>query len=252
MPNAKFSTLIVHIPKAIMPHSSQDVYGKFNEEIRTLASRLEKLGSKKLRRFVIIGLIWGGNEVDNLLFIRTEAPYTLNFLVYIQNIYHNQTCREEEYKFPYVMAKSIPFQEDFESRLKDLWNEILQRISQDPLSDMEIFHEEQEVFYHRLFLESEDSEKEYIGIYQSFSAWWNSLAGRFSIESGMCIKSEKLYMDLTKELEQKEIVPNKELQISFLYDHGPNREMSSYFAVVSINDLVLNYKETLPRILECF
>lgn len=191
--------------------------------------------------------------MDNSLFIRTEAPFTLNFLVYIQNIYHNQTCREEEYKFPHVMAKDIPFPEDFVSRLKELWNEILQRISQDPLTDLEIFHEEQELIYQKLFVESEESKKVYIEIHRSFTVWWNSLAGRFSIESGMWIKSEKLYMDLTRELEQRGIVPAKELKISFLYDDGPNhREMFSYYGVVSINDLVLQYKETLPRILECF
>lgn len=80
--------------------------------------------------------------------------------------------------------------------------------------------------------------------------WWDSFAGRFSVERAIDEKSEKLYVELANSLIQRGIAPQKELNISLLYDDFPlgNSEVSSYFAVVSIKDFFVRYKELLAKL----
>lgn len=61
--------------------------------------------------------------MKSTLEIKTEASYSLNFLIYIQNIFLNQNSSKEQYKFPYIYSKStFEFEEDFENRFRSLWN----------------------------------------------------------------------------------------------------------------------------------
>jgi L-rhamnose mutarotase len=192
--------------------------------------------------------------MGNSFIMRTEANYSLNFLVYIQNIYLNQTQSRDEIKFPYLPATYI-FQEDFEIQFRKLWIEVSNRISHHPIHDLEIFTEEKMLFYQRLFAESETSMGDYEDIYQSFTAWWDSFAGRFAIERSIDIddKGQKIYMELAKLLTQKGIEPQNDLNISLLYDDCivANMKPSSNFAVIPIRDFFINYKKLIPQILDC-
>lgn len=96
--------------------------------------------------------------MENSLLMRTEASYALNFLAYIQNIFLNQKSGQEEYRFPYILSKYI-VKEDFELRYKELWDEIRQKVSEDPENDMKIFYEEKDLFHQRLFVDGSDSLK---------------------------------------------------------------------------------------------
>jgi L-rhamnose mutarotase len=187
--------------------------------------------------------------VENSLLMRTEASSTLNFLVYIQNVFLNQNCNEEEYRFPYIPLK-IAFNEKFELHYKELWDMVSQRISDNPMNDMKIFTDEKDLFYRSLFMDSGDSIKRYSEIYQSFKIWWDSFAGRFSIENSISEKGQKLYKDLANSLIQKGSLPQKELNISLVFDECPlgNLEVSSYCAVVPIKDFIVNYKQLLFKL----
>jgi len=189
--------------------------------------------------------------MGNLFQMRTEATYSLNFLVYLQNIYLNQNQSKEMFKFPYIPIKYI-FKEEFEFCFKKLWNEVSQRISEHPMNDIKIFNEEKELFYQRLFKENDDNLRDYTEIYQSYKIWWDSFAGRFSVESSIDDKGQKLYMELKNSLIQKEIEPQKELNISLIYDECQivNLDVSSYFAVLSTKDFFVKYKEMVPKLLK--
>jgi len=189
--------------------------------------------------------------MGNLFQMRTEATYSLNFLVYLQNIYLNQNQSKEMFKFPYIPIKYI-FKEEFEFFFKKLWNEVSQRISEHPMNDIKIFNEEKELFYQRLFKENDDNLRDYTEIYQSYKIWWDSFAGRFSVESSIDDKGQKLYMELKNSLIQKEIEPQKELNISLIYDECQivNLDVSSYFAVLSTKDFFVKYKEMVPKLLK--
>ena len=188
--------------------------------------------------------------MGNSLQMRTEATYSLNFLVYIQNIFLNQTQSKEEFKFPYIPFKYI-FQEDFELCYKKLWDEVSQRISEHPMNDIKIFNEEKDLFYQSLFVPSNDTLKDYNEIYQSYKIWWDSFAGRFSVEMSIEEVAQKLYMELANSLIQNEIEPQKDLNISLIYDEClfVNLDAPSYFAVLSTKDLFVKYKETVLKLL---
>lgn len=191
----------------------------------------------------------GGERMENALLMKTDATFSLNFLIYIQNIFLNKNQRNEELKFPYN-ATEVLFEEDFEVRYKRLWNEISQKISEHPINDLKIFNEEKDLFYQRLFIKNDDNLKGFEVIYQSFEVWWNSFAGRFSIERSIDEKGQKLYKELSNVLIQKRIKPQKELSISLIYDGCllANSEVAPYFAVLSINDIFVKYKETVSQL----
>lgn len=67
--------------------------------------------------------------MKNSLVISAEASYTLNFLVYLQNLFLNQKNHEQEYRFPYLPSKHLTFAANFEFHFKELWNELSQRLA---------------------------------------------------------------------------------------------------------------------------
>lgn len=77
--------------------------------------------------------------MDNTLLMKIEASYSLNFLVYIQNLFLNRNQNKDEWKFPYLPSRCV-FQEDFEMRYREVWNEGARRISENPINVLEIFH----------------------------------------------------------------------------------------------------------------
>lgn len=190
--------------------------------------------------------------MENSLIMKTDTSFALNFLIYIQNIFLNQNLNEEDLKFPYLSTKMM-FKEDFELKYKELWNEISQRISDDNKNDVRTFYEVKDLFYQRLFVIDADSLKNFNEIYKTFKVWWNSFAGRFSIERSIDEMGQKLYWDLANLLVQKGIKPQKELNISLIYDDCllANAQVSSYFAVLSIRDFFVTYKELVPKLEVC-
>ncbi|WP_341961838.1 hypothetical protein NM897_05405 [Planococcus maritimus] len=187
--------------------------------------------------------------MENSLLMRTDAPFSLNFLIYIQNIFLNKKLSDEELKFPYIFTE-VNFEEDFELRYRTLWNEVAQRISEDTSNDLKIFYEEKDLFYHSLFIESAENSKDFNAIYLSFKIWWNSIAGRFSIERSIDERGEKLYVEVANALVQKRIKPQKELTISLIYDESllADSEVSPYFVVVSLKDIFVDFKEIVSKL----
>lgn len=187
--------------------------------------------------------------MESTLLMRTEATHTLNFLVYIQNIFLNRSQNKDELKFPYIPT-NCEFQKDFDTRFRKLWDEVSKRISEHPKNDVKIFNEEKDLFYQGLFAENDDTLKEFNKIYQSFKVWWDSFAGRFSVERSIDEKKQKIYAELSNFFIEKGIKPRKELNITLIYDECllVDLETSSYFAVLSIKDCFLKYKELIPKL----
>lgn len=189
----------------------------------------------------------GGCLAGNSLVIRAEASYTLNFLVYLQNIFLNQNNYEQEYRFPYLPSKHFAFEDNFEIHLKELWDEMSQRLADDCLVDLKIFHDDKEKFYQKLFVSSDVSLKDYYEIHKTFDTWAKSLAGRFGIERS--IDEECLYGDLVRLLLHEGISPQRELHISVVYDRFPlgNLEVSPYFTIISIEEFLGQYEDVVAR-----
>lgn len=189
--------------------------------------------------------------MKNLLSIRTEATFSLNFLVYIQNIFLNQSRIEEDLRFPVLSLRNIEFHEEFYSRYKELWFEVAKNVFEHPMNDIKIFHGEKDLFYLRLFVEGEASLGEYREIFQSFKVWWGSFSGRFLIERSINDKNPKIYQDMAKIITEMGVAPERQLNISLIFDDCvlADLEIFPYFSVVSVKEYFVAYKELLAKLI---
>ena len=187
--------------------------------------------------------------MKNTLLMVTEASYSLNFLVYIQNIFLNQGQTRDDLKFPYIPIK-YGFREDFEMQYRELWDEISKRLSEHRLDDLNIFTEEKYLFYQSLFVEKNDALEEFNELYKSFKVWWRSFTGQFSVERSVDEKGQEIYAELSSFLLEKKVKPQKELNISIIYDECLLADLkpTPYFAILSVNDCILNYKEIIQKL----
>lgn len=166
----------------------------------------------------------------------------------------NQNGDEEDLKFPYLSTR-VPFKDDFECRYTDLWNAVSQKISGDNGSiDLKIFYKEKELFYQHLFEDNRDSLTKFNEVYKCFQVWWDSFAGRFSVERSIDDTTHKLYLDLANSLKESGVEPRKRLKISLIYDECllVNADVSSYYVVLPIKDFYIKYKELVPKLRGCF
>lgn len=184
--------------------------------------------------------------------IHTNTSYCLNFMIYIQNIYLNQNEKKEHLRFPYI-AKQVNFSTDFEANFKELWYTLRKQIANDRY-DLQIFHEENHIFYEKLFdtqLCNEDSFKELVC---SFKVWWTSIAGQLSLERSVSEYTEQLYNDLVLYVRKHQIEPLQQLHISLLYDDCvfTKDNITSYSAVLPTKHFFINYRDVVTTLSKCF
>lgn len=191
--------------------------------------------------------------MEKELLMITDAPYTLNFMIYIQNIYLNQHHNLESYKHP-LFSSQVYFNENFVSAYKDLWNEMIEKLTTPQYNDMEIFYVEKDLFYERLFIRNTDSLKIYTEIYNSFEVWWNSLAGRFAVERFPEAPLHSLYIELAQLLTESDVKIQRYLKINLIYEECllAKEEVSPYFTVLPLNDFFINYRDLALKLKGCF
>ncbi len=185
-------------------------------------------------------------------FMQMDKTLTLNFLVYLQNLYLNQKESPERPRFPYS-PQPILFAEDFDEHFCELWKEAEQRIVEDATSDTVMFYNERDMIGSRLFQKDIRAVNNFHGIGKSFEAWWGSLIGGFSLERCVDERSDKLYRDLAAFLEKKGVEPRRHLHISLLYDACSIGDVGRfpYFAIVSVEDFYLQYEAVFRELKEC-
>ncbi|PEZ47398.1 hypothetical protein COD81_14835 [Bacillus cereus] len=184
--------------------------------------------------------------------IHTNASHCLNFMIYIQNIYLNQKEKKGNLRFPYI-AKTLHFSSDFETNFKELWHSLRKQIANNRY-DLQIFHEENHIFYEKLFntqLCNEDSFKELVC---SFQVWWTSIVGQLSLERSVDEYGQQLFNDLVLYLKQNEIEPLQQLHISLLYDDCllVKENISSYSAILPTKTFFINYRDVVTTLSTCF
>ena len=185
-------------------------------------------------------------------FMQMDATLTLNFLIYLQNLYLNQKENPERPRFPYS-PQPILFAEDFDEHFRVLWWEAEQRIAQDAASDTAMFYNERDIIGSRLFQKDIRAVNNFHGIGKSFEAWWGSLIGGFSLERCVDERSDKLYGELADFLEKKGREPRRHLHISLLYDACRIGEVGRfpYFAIVPVEDFYLQNEAVFRELKEC-
>ncbi|PFR80976.1 hypothetical protein CN936_26415 [Bacillus cereus] len=184
--------------------------------------------------------------------IHTNASHCLNFMIYIQNMYLNQKEKKGNLRFPYI-AKTLHFSSDFETNFKELWHSLRKQIANNRY-DLQIFHEENHIFYEKLFntqLCNEDSFKELVC---SFQVWWTSIVGQLSLERSVDEYGQQLFNDLVLYFKQNEIEPLQQLHISLLYDDCllVKENISSYSAILPTKTFFINYRDVVTTLSTCF
>lgn len=174
-------------------------------------------------------------------------------MIYIQNIYVNQQRKEQYLKFPFF-AKEVDFANDFELKFNELWHTLYLKVANEN-NEMQVFYEENQLFYEKLFQVSSNNEQLYSEIVKSFEVWWSSFAGGFALERSIDGLGQQLYNEVVSIFKQKEINPYpSKLQISLIYDDCifAQEMSSSYFAVVPAKDFLIAYKDVVTQLKKCF
>ncbi|QFY00663.1 hypothetical protein GE376_15820 [Bacillus cereus] len=190
--------------------------------------------------------------MTDLFIIHTNTPHCLNFMIYIQNIYLNQKRKKENFRFPYI-TKTLHFSTDFKTNFKELWLTLRKQTANDRY-DLQIFHEENHIFYEKLFDANLCDEESFKELICSFKVWWTSIAGQISIEYSVSNYSEQLYNDLVLYLKQNEIEPLQQLHISLLYDDCvfAKENISSYSAILPTKTFFIGYRDVVTTLSTCF
>lgn len=177
--------------------------------------------------------------------LKTSASTSLNFLIYIQNLYLSQ--RESgKSRFPSYRVPFSIFHENFEENFQLLWETIFAKIEEKPERDQDIFHKEKEQFVTKLFNEQAASLVKFEDIHRTFQNWWGSFAGNFAIERAADDKMSQLYYDLTNTQQRTE----GELAVSILYDDcafSVPKTMQNGL-IVSIPEMYVRYSEVIERL----
>ena len=95
------------------------------------------------------------NEIENNPFImEVNAPYSLNYLVFIQNVFENGNNKNRENPlFPYVDSSrwGILQNEFFTKTFKEVWNEVVSENVDNRMYDHSRIFEFESPLYQRLF-----------------------------------------------------------------------------------------------------
>lgn len=149
----------------------------------------------------------------------------------------------------------VMFSDGFELNFKQLWEDVLIKISKDDSNglDLRLFYDEHDLFYKKLFISNTDSLKIYKEIYTGFRVWWSSFAGSFSVERSIQDPTHNIYIELANFLSQNQIEPKKPLNISLIYGECllSNTAFYSYYTVLSIIDIHVNHKELVLKLQSC-
>ncbi|RAP76137.1 hypothetical protein [Paenibacillus montanisoli] len=188
------------------------------------------------------------------LTMRSESAYTLNYLIYIQNMYLNQrdAARGERHKFPYLPNLKLPFADDFEAGFANIWAEASASIAEHPFNDLKLFAAHRERIFEPLFVHSEGAWEPYECFYQSFLAWWDSYAGRLALER--TFDAWRVYTVLSAIVQAAGGVPLKGFEISIVYDACVlgSEDKRSYFAVMPLADCLVNSLKLEQRLMNLF
>lgn len=197
------------------------------------------------------------NAKNNQLNLETTAPYSLNYLIFIQNLFlNNNSNNNPQSSFPNFHSSSwgiLPKQR-FDIKFKEIWNEVIYKNVQNQYYDSNGVLENDELLYRQLFDRNINGEFGFSESVKLFLSWWNGLYGKIAIErlfdSG---GGQEIYNELSKSLILSNL-NNSQFKINIIYDKQRllSTTSSLAYAVVPIQELFLNRTEIVSNLLEGF
>ncbi len=169
--------------------------------------------------------------------MEVNAPYSLNYLIFVQNIYLNNHMKNKGNPlFPYLDSSTWGIvKEDFEKTYKKLWQKAVHNNSQSGLYDHNGIFDFDQALYQKLFEGNEKGKFGYAESVKSFLAWWEGIYGKIAIEKVFDDdRMNKVYRELSATLKV-----NKRLKIDLIYDKQSLTEQAqrSWYSVLPIEDI---------------
>jgi len=184
--------------------------------------------------------------------IKSIAPYSLNYLIYIQNAFIGDQGKGS--KFPSLDISHWGLLEErfFCITFKDLFAEMTRRISLNFLSDHNGILETEQILFQKLFKPDNQGKEGFEESRKSFYAWFSSLTGQITIERAadhIMYYEMDIYNKISNMINRND--KNQELLISLIYDECllGNNDCYSWHAIVSLRDIYLEKKELVSKII---
>lgn len=185
--------------------------------------------------------------------MEVNAPYSLNYLIYVQNIYLNSKNQDRETPlFPYVDSSTWGILDDeFEQTYKEVWVETLNNNYSSGKYDHNGILNFDKALFEKLFENNGTGFFGYSESVKSFLAWWDGIYGKIAIEGVFDDdRMNKIYRELSETINA-----DKRLKIDLIYDRPvlTGQSESSWYAVLPIED-VFRYKqrpEVISNLLKC-
>ncbi|EFI68642.1 group-specific protein [Lysinibacillus sp. HST-98] len=194
------------------------------------------------------------NAKNNQLNLEVTAPYSLNYLIFIQNLFlNNSSNNNPQSPFPNFNSSGwgILPQEKFNIKFKEIWNEVINNTVQNQYYDSNGVLENESTFYRQLFDRNENGEFGFSESVKLFLSWWNGFHGKIAIEKLFeSVGGQVIY----NELSQSQILYDlniKQFKINIIYDKQrlfPTTSSLS-FAVLPIQELFLNSTDIVSNLL---
>lgn len=180
--------------------------------------------------------------------MEVNAPYSLNYLIFMQNIYLNQ-FRESGNRplFPYIDHSKwgIIGPSQFRESFRKVWYEEVRKSTEDwRFGHKKIFCSEKD-YFPTLYETNKKGEDGFQESILAFSAWWDSIAGKIAIEKVFDDENmQKLYLELSSAARTTET--HNRLKIDLIFDKIRLSDFTCapWYSVVSIEDIFLKDRRT--------
>lgn len=172
--------------------------------------------------------------------LEIQTPFSLNFLIYVQNCFLNTTKKYESPKFPYIPSEDglglLLNHEEFANIFNEIWNEVLLNYNQ--IQDKNNNNEKNQLLVQSLFTNQEKFNE----FFMSFSAWWKGLTGQLALQNFLSNeKIDKLYENLQEVYKINSDI-EKNITIYLIYDNCrllSSQKKYENKVVLSIEDIVM-------------
>ncbi|MEC1155661.1 hypothetical protein [Cytobacillus horneckiae] len=200
------------------------------------------------------------NEPSNTeLNLVIEAPYSLNYLIFIQNIYLNNDskCENSNRLFPYLDSSKwgLLEQKKFSIKFNEVWNEVVHKNNKDQLYEHNgVLYDDSQLFK-QLF---ESDSKGEVGFSESvklFMSWWDEVFGKMAISRVYETEGSDIYNEFLKAIQSNQCtITNNRFNIDLIYDKNSivkSTNTPSYYYIMPIQDLFFNRENIVPELLKC-
>lgn len=179
--------------------------------------------------------------------LELNTPYSLNYMIFIQNVYLNQNGNQDDrLLFPYLNSSTwgLLEVEHFAAVFKEVWETLLQK-NQNKRFDHNGILTNEKALFQRLFAATEAGIFGYKESSKAFLAWWDSLAGKVAVERVLDDDTmKKIYQELANTV--KTTSENNRLVIDLLYDRPVLSDFcqQSWYLTLPIEDVFLKKRRT--------